>query len=252
MGMSVSAQPDNHPFVRKIESVALFSLSEAEREALANLPMQVSDFDARQDIVRERDRPTRCFAVLDGIAAAYKMTDEGRRQVTAYYVPGDVPDFQSLHLEVLDCSIGAVTTLRIGSVSHNAIRGMFNEYPRLADAFWRTTLIEGSLAREWMLNNDRREAYARIAHLFCELMIRMDAVGLVSDQSVPLSVTQIELGDALGITPVHVNRVLKELRDKNLITLNGGTLTIHDWDKLVEVAEFDPTYLHLRSTDAKR
>jgi len=250
MGVSVSG--DNHPFVCKIESVALFDLSEQERAALANLPMQVNEYAAHQDIVREHDRPTHCFAVLDGFAAAYKRTNEGRRQVTAYYVPGDVSGFQSLHLEVLDHNIGAVTAVRVGSVSYTAIRGMLYVYPRLVEAFWRVTLIEGSLAREWMLNNSRREAYARFAHLFCELMLRMDAVGLVSEHSFPLPLIQNELADALGITPVHANRVLQDLRDNGLITLRKGRLTIHDWDQLVKAADFDPTYLHLRRMDEQR
>lgn len=250
--MSVSVSRDDHPFVRKIESVALFDLSDQEREALATLPIQVSEYAAHQDIVREHDQPTRCYAVLDGFAAAYKRTDEGRRQVTTYYVPGDVPGFHSLHLEVLDHNISAVTAVRVGSVSHTAIQGMLYVYPRLAEAFWRVTLIEGSLAREWLLNNSRREAYARSAHLFCELMLRMDAVGLVSEHSFPLPLTQYELADALGITSVHVNRVLKELRDNGLITLSKGRLTIHHWDELVKAAEFDPTYLHLRRMDERR
>ncbi|GJD35449.1 Crp/Fnr family transcriptional regulator [Methylobacterium aerolatum] len=250
--MSAAIQADTHPFVRKIETVALFDLSLAEREALSTLPVQVTRFDAHQDVVKEFDRPTRCFAVLSGLAATYKTTPEGRRQVMAYHVPGDVPDFQSLHLEVLDFSISAVTDLSIGFVPHGALRTMFEDHPRLAGAFWRTTLIEGSLAREWALNNSRREAYPRMAHLFCELMVRLDAVGLVQEDSFALPLTQYELGDALGITSVHVNRVLKELRDSGLITLSGGRLTVHDVAALRTVAEFDPTYLHLRRNDSRR
>lgn len=250
--MSVAVCVADHPFVKKIESIALFDLTHTERDALASLPMQVAQYDAHQDVVREYDRPSRCFAVLDGIAAAYKTTDDGHRQVTAYYVPGDVPDFQSLHLDVLDCNIGAVTALRIGSVSHEVIRRMLSAHPRLANVFWRMTLIEGSLAREWMLNNSRREAYARMAHLFCELMLRMEAVGLVSDSGFPLPLTQSELGDALGVTHVHINRVLRDLKNKGLITFSKGRLTIHKWDQLVAAADFDPTYLHLRRTDAHR
>ena len=250
--MSASMRADIHPFVRKIESVALFDLSAAERNALATLPMQVARYDAHQDVAKEFDRPTRCFAVLAGLAATYKTTPEGRRQVMAYHVPGDVPDFQSLHLEVLDFSISAETDLAIGFVAHGALRAMFEEHPRLAGAFWRTTLIEGSLAREWALNNSRREAYPRMAHLFCELMVRLDAVGLVQDQSFPLPLTQYELGDALGITSVHVNRVLKELRDSGIIALSGGRLTVHDIAALKSVADFDPTYLHLRRSESHR
>lgn len=247
--MSVSVQANHHPYVHKIESVALFDLSAAEREALSTLPMHVVHFEAHQDVVHEHDRPKRCFAVLSGIAATYKTTQDGRRQVMAYHVPGDVPDFQSLHLEVLDFSICAVAPLRIGFVQHEALRALFAAEPRLGDAFWRTTLIEGSLAREWMLNNGRRESYPRMAHLFCELMIRLEMVGLAADNSCGLPLTQYELGDALGITSVHVNRILKELRESGLITLGGGRLTIHDWDALAKAGEFDPTYLHLRHMD---
>ncbi len=247
--MSVSVQANHHPYVHKIESVALFDLSAAEREALSTLPMHVVHFEAHQDVVHEHDRPKRCFAVLSGIAATYKTTQDGRRQVMAYHVPGDVPDFQSLHLEVLDFSIAAVSAISIGFVEHSVLRKMFSDHPRLADAFWRTTLIEGSLSREWMLNNGRRESYPRMAHLFCELITRLRVVGLAENFSCNLPLTQYELGDALGISSVHVNRVLKELRDNGLITLGGGKLTIHDWKALAEAGEFDPTYLHLRATD---
>ncbi|WP_244507500.1 Crp/Fnr family transcriptional regulator [Methylobacterium phyllostachyos] len=218
---------------------------------MAGLPMQVSAYEPHQDVVVENDRPARCFTVLDGIAAAYKTTNEGGRQVTAFYVPGDVPGFQCLQLEVLDFSIAAVTTLRIGSVGHDAVRGMLAAHPRLADAFWRTTLIEGSLAREWLLNNGRREAYGRLAHLFCELLTRLEAVDLAHGRACDFRLTQSELADALGVTAVHVNRVLKELRDQGLITLGGGRLVIHDWDALAEAADFDPAYLHLRRDDAR-
>lgn len=248
--MTGLGEADKHPFVRKIETVALFDLSEPERKALTGLPMHVATYDAHQDVVLEHDRPNRCFAVLSGLAATYKTTRDGRRQVVAYHVPGDVPDFQSLHLEVLDFSIGAVTELRIGFVTHEALRSMFSAHPRLGDAFWRTTLIEGALSREWMLNNGRRESYPRMAHLFCELMLRMEAVGLAAQHSCPLPLTQYELGDALGISSVHVNRILKELRERGLITLSGGRLTIHDWAALAKAGEFDPTYLHIKRTDA--
>lgn len=250
--MGTATEAIDHPFVRKIEGVALFDLSHEERAALQALPIRIAEYDAGRDVVAEHDRPNHCFAVLDGIAAAYKTTDKGRRLVVAYYVPGDMPDFQGLHLEVLDFSIGAVTPLRVGFVSHSVIRRMLDAYPRLGDAFWRMTLIEGALSREWMLNNGRRESLPRMAHLFCELMLRMNAVGLVVNHSCRLPLTQYELGDALGISTVHVNRVLKDLRDSGMISLKSGRLTIHDWEALSKVADFDPSYLHLRQTDVGR
>lgn len=245
----LNRQPDKNPFLRKIESIALFELSDAERAALRGLPMQIAQFEPYQDIVREGDRPSRSFAVLDGIACTYKSTHAGKRQVLSYHVAGDVPDFQSLFLEVLDISIATVNACRIGFVQHEAARGLLRAHPRLNAVFWRATLIDAAIVREWMLNTGRREAYARMAHLFCELVTRLAAVDLAPDLSCDLPMTQPELADALGITPVHVNRTMRELKASGLISLRSRRLTVHDWAGLTAAAGFDPTYLHLRQHD---
>jgi CRP-like cAMP-binding protein len=242
-------QTEAQVLVRKVESIALFTLSAEETAALRALPMHVATFDAYQDIVREGDRPSQCFAILEGIVAIYKSTRSGKRQVMAYHVPGDVPDLQSLHLKMLDNSISTVSPCRIGFIQHDAMRALFRAHPRLGDAFWRMTLIDAALYREWMLNIGRRDAYARMAHLFCELVTRLDVVGLAPECTCPLPMTQPELADALGVTPVHVNRVLGDMREAGLITLRNRQLTVHDWEGLKAAAEFDPTYLHLGSRD---
>jgi CRP-like cAMP-binding protein len=242
--------PNRNTFLRKIESVALFEPTEAERAALIALPMQINHFDAYQDIVREGDRPSRSFALMEGIACTYKSTRAGKRQVMGYHVPGDVPDFQSLHLEVLDISIATVSPCRIGFVQHEAVRAMLRSHPRLGEVFWRATLIDAAIVREWMLNTGRRDAYARMAHLFCELVTRLGAVGLAPDRTCDLPMTQPELADALGITSVHVNRTIRDLKAAGLISLRGRRLVVHDWDGLVAAAEFDPSYLHLRDGNA--
>ncbi|WP_348642446.1 Crp/Fnr family transcriptional regulator [Methylobacterium sp. WL2] len=126
---------------------------------------------------------------------------------------------------------------------------MFRAHPRIGDAFWRVTLIDAALCREWLLNIGRREAYSRMAHLFCELITRLDAVGLAPDRTCRLPMTQLEIGDALGITAVHVNRVMRDLTAAELVTVRSRRLTVHDWEGLKAVAEFDPTYLHLGSQD---
>jgi CRP-like cAMP-binding protein len=234
-----SQHTDKHPFVRKIESIALFTLTEDERAALHALPMQVSQFESYQDIVREGDRPARCFALLDGIACTYKTTQGGKRQVMAYHVAGDIPDIQSLHLRVLDISIATIGPCKIGFVQHDAVRALLRAFPRLGDALWRTTLIDAAMVREWMLNTGRRDAYARMAHL----------VGLAPDRSCEMPMIQPELADALGITPVHVNRTIRELKEAGLITLRSRRLTVHDWEGLKSAAEFDPGYLHLTDPD---
>ena len=237
---------NRYPLLRKIESIALFELSAEERAALEALPMQAAQIDANQDIVREGDRPGRSFAVISGIASTYKTTRAGKRQVMSYHVPGDVPDFQSLHLQTLDISIATVTPCSIGYVQHEAVRALFRAQPRLSEVFWRATLIDAAIVREWTLNTGRRDAYARMAHLLCELVTRLGAVGLAPDLSCDLPMTQPELADALGITPVHVNRTIRDLKAAGLLTLRNRRLTVHDWDGLVAAAEFDPTYLHLR------
>lgn len=247
--MAPSDEPSRHPFVRKVESIALTRLSDEERAALLALAMQIARFDAYQDIVREGDRPTRCFALLEGLACTSKTSQTGKRQVMAYHVAGDIPDLQSLHLKVLDNSVSTVSHCRVGFVQHDALRTLFRAHPGLVEPFWRSTLIDAVIAREWMLNIGRREAYARMAHLFCELITRLEAVGLVLDRSCDLPMTQIELADALGITPVHVNRTMRDLKAAELLTLSGRRLSVLDWDGLKTAAEFDPTYLHLSRFD---
>jgi CRP-like cAMP-binding protein len=221
--MTASFHPsDTHPFVRKVESIALSSLSDDVRRALLALPMQVVRFGAYEDIVREGDRSSRCFFVLDGVVSVYKSTHAGKRQIVAYHVAGDVPDLQSLYLKVLDNSISTVGPCRIGFVQHDVVRTLFRAHSGLVDTFWRATLIDAALMREWMLNNGRREAYARLAHLFCELITRLDAVGLAPDRSCDLPMTQIELADALGIPPSMLTGCSETLKLRNWSRCGGG------------------------------
>jgi CRP-like cAMP-binding protein len=239
---------NQNPLIRKLESN--FQLSDEERAALENLPMQVQTIKADQDIVREGDRPSRSFALLEGYTCTYKMTGHGKRQIHAFHIAGDIPDLQSLHLKVLDNSIITLTPCRVGFIQHEALRDLCRRQPRLAEAFWRETLIDAAIFREWMTNIGRREAYSRLAHILCEWVVRLQAVGLVQDHTCDLPITQNELADAMGITIVHVNRVLQALRGDGLITLNGGRLEVLDWEQLQQVGDFDPMYLHLDPPEA--
>ena len=232
------------PLIRKLESI--FTLDESERAALLNLPLQLTTLRADQDIVREGDRPTRSCALLEGFAATFKITPEGKRQITAFHIPGDIPDLQSLHLEVLDTSLATLTPCKVGFIQHEALHDLCERCPRIASALWRQTLIDASVFREWTVNVGRREAYARIAHILCELMVRMKAVGLAQDHTCPIPITQNEFADATGLSNVHVNRVLQALRADGLIVLKGDTLQVPDWDQLKQAGDFDPTYLHLQ------
>jgi CRP-like cAMP-binding protein len=234
--------------IRKLESI--FTLTDDERQALENLPMQIMVIKADQDLVREGDCPSRSCVILSGFTATYKVTKEGKRQIVTFGIAGDIPDMQSLHLKVLDCSLGTLTTCRMGFITHDDLRDLCTRYPRIAAAFWRETLIEGAIFREWVMNVGRREAYQRMAHVLCELLVRLRAVGLVEGHACNLPITQGEFADAIGVSPVHVNRVLQQMRAEGLIELKGDRLNIPDWDRLKEVGEFNPTYLHLESDQA--
>jgi CRP-like cAMP-binding protein len=242
--MDASFNPAIKPLIRKLEIIV--SLDENERAALLNLPLQLTNLRADQDIVREGDRPSRSCALLEGFACTFKVTAEGKRQITAFYIPGDIPDLQSLHLEVLDSSLGTLTPCTVGFIQHEALHDLCDRHPRIARALWRETLIDASIFREWTVNVGRREAYARIAHILCELMARLKVMGLAKDHTCEIPITQGEFADATGLSNVHVNRVLQELRRDGLITLKGNTLVALDWDQLRLAGDFDPTYLHLQ------
>jgi CRP-like cAMP-binding protein len=234
--------------VRKLGSV--ISLSAEEREALDGLPMQWRDLRADQGIVREGDRPSQCCLLLDGFACRYKLLHEGRRQIFSFHVAGDILDLQSLHLDVMDHSLGTLAPSRVGFIPHHSLRALTQHHPRIGEAFWRDALVDAAVFREWMVGIGRRSAQARVAHLLCELVRRMQAAGLAHGYSVQLPLTQEEVGDALGLSVVHVNRVLQRLRGEGLITWESRVLTVEDWDGLQRAGEFDPAYLHLRRDEA--
>ena len=230
--------------LRKLDSIA--TLSDEEQEAVRNLPARTRTLEPGQDIVREGDKPSQCCLVLEGWLCRYKILGEGRRQIFSFHIPGDTPDLQSLHLPVMDHSLGTVTVATVAFIPHDSVRDLTLRFPRLGAVLWRDTLIDAAIFREWMTGMGRKSAYGRIAHLFCEMYLKLEAVGLAGDHRCPLPITQTELGDALGLTTVHVNRTLQEMRGEGLITLRSSTLVVNAWNDLCRSAEFDPTYLHLK------
>ncbi len=246
--MASTFHPDYNPMIRKLESI--FTLTDDERQALETLPMQVNVIKDHQDLVREGDQPSRSCLILSGFACTYKITAQGKRQIVSFNLPGDIPDLQSLHLKVLDNSISTISQCRVGFITHEDLRDLCDRYPRIADAFWRETLIDASIFREWVTNVGQREGASRMAHVLCELLVRLRAVDLVEDHACDLPITQAEFADALGFTTVHVNRVLQQMRAEGLIETQGTRLKVPDWEKLKQVGEFDPTYLHLEKEQA--
>ena len=229
--------------VRKLESIA--TLSQEERQAIEHLPVSIRVLKADQDIVRDGDKPSQCCLILDGWACRYKVLAAGRRQIHSFHIAGDVPDLPSLLIETMDHNLGTVTQATVAFIPHDALRRLIRHFPNVAAALWRDTLIDAAIFRAWMTGLGRRSAYQRIAHLFCEMYLKLQAVGLAGEHRCQLPLTQSDLADALGLSTVHVNRVLQAMRGHGLITLRGSALVIEAWDRLIQAGEFDPTYLQL-------
>jgi CRP-like cAMP-binding protein len=236
-----SSQPAN-ALVRKLETIV--PVSDEERRALLNLPYTLRELGPDQDLGREGDQPSQCCLIVEGYAYRHKVTRSGKRQIFSVHVPGEVPDLQSLRLHTLDHTLSTMNRARVAFLPHPPIRDLCASYPRLSHALWRETLIDGAIFREWMLGIGRRDAFARVAHFMCELVERMVAIGRSDRRTCAFPMTQAELADALGLSAVHINRMLQQLRGAELIRLSGATLTVLDWPGLVQAAEFDPLYLH--------
>jgi CRP-like cAMP-binding protein len=229
---------------KKLESIGV-DLTGDERAAIAAIPCNIQHLKANQDFVREGDRPTRTCMVIDGLACRYSNGEGGKRQIMSFHIPGDIPDLHSLFIRVMDHSLCALSDTTIASITHKVMLDFIDRHPRIGRAFWRDTLIDAAVFREWMVGIGRRSAYSRIAHLFCEMLLRMQAVELADGNTCSFAASQAEIADALGLSTVHVNRTLQELRGARLVAFEGGKLNVLDLEGLKAAGEFDPTYLHL-------
>jgi len=235
--------------VRKIE--AFETLSEDERSALGTLCSEIHHVGRRHDIVSEGERPTHVRVVLDGWAARHALNDDGGRRITAFLLPGDFCDIHITSLAVMDHGIVAVTDCRVGLIEEEAIERVTRATPALTMAFWRSTLVDEAILRQWLVSSGRRSAYQNIAHLLCELHVRLCLVHLAENDCFTVPLTQEDIGDAAGLTSVHVNRMLRELRERGVIEIKGSEIAIPDVAKLRREADFDPKYLHLRRPDPR-
>jgi CRP-like cAMP-binding protein len=232
----------NNPLLRKLCNFT--ELSEEESQAVVECCKDVRAVGAREDVISQGDRTGGVKLLLDGFACRYKTLEDGRRQIVAYFVPGDLCDLRVFILKRMDHSIGAIAPSRVATIAPENVLRLMHTYPALTRALWWSTLVEEAIAREWILNVGQRNALERTAHLFCELLYRFRAVGLNQGLSCTLPLTQVELAETLGLSPVHVNRTLQELRRQKLITLDDGTLTIQNLQALEELSFFNAEYLH--------
>jgi CRP-like cAMP-binding protein len=231
--------------IRRLDTIT--SLSDQEKNGILNLPAKLTHLPADADIFREGDRPSQCCLVVEGFLSRYKMLADGTRQIMAFYIRGDLPDLLSLHIEVMDHSLATMVPSTAAFIPHDAIRKLIQEHPGIGNALWRDTLIDASVFREWIVNVGSRDAYSRIAHLICEMFFRMRAVGLTNGNSFGFPITQTEIGEATGLSTVHVNRSIMDLRKDGLITLDKGRCTIPDLERLEQAGLFHSNYLHLKT-----
>lgn len=224
---------------------AFTKLSSADREALGRLSKRVRTVDARRDLISEGDPPTHVHLVLQGWASRYKALPDGKRQIVGLFVPGDFCDLNIYILKQMDHSIGAITRLRVAMITPEEMDELTSSFPRVTQALLWHELVTSATQREWLLNIGQRTAYQRLAHLFVELYLRLRSVGMTQHNSCDFPLTQNDLADATGLTPVHVNRMLQDLRHDGLIELERKHLRIPDIERLKDVAMFNPNYLHL-------
>jgi len=216
-----------------------------EEQVLRAAVSAVEEFQPARTLVRAGDLLSHSMLVVEGVLARFKDLSDGQRQIQEIHVAGDFTDLHGFILKRLDHNVGTLTRTRMAMVPHDALRRITEDEPHLARLLWFSTLVDSAIQREKILSVGRRPALARLAHLLCELRVRLELVGLGEDDSFSLPLTQLDLGDASGLTSVHVNRMLKQLRDDRLVTYRGGRVTIHDWPRLQQLAEFDPAYLYL-------
>jgi CRP-like cAMP-binding protein len=228
--------------LRRLGTTSLLAREDAE--AIRRLPVTLRSFQADQVIVRDGDRPSECCLVIEGFCHRSKTIADGGRQILSIHIPGEIPDLQSLHLVVMDHDLTTMSECRLAFISHVALREMLRSRPSLAGLFWRDTLIDAAMFRDWIVNVGQRPAVSRVAHMLVEIRERLRAIGRTSGPSYALPMTQERIAEAMGISPVHANRVIRSLREDGILDLNRGQVTVLDERRLQDLADFDPRYLH--------
>jgi CRP-like cAMP-binding protein len=224
------------------------ALSSEDRQRIAELPLTVANCAATQELTRRGDTPSQCTLVLSGFLYGHNLVGDSQRQITSLLVPGDIADLATLHLPKLDHGVATLGPAVVAFFPHRAFKYMLDRSPHLAQAFWRETFIEAAILREWIANLGQREALARVAHIVCELAARLQAVDLARNLCFSIPWTQRDVADACGISTVHANRVVQELRRLGLVDWDCKQVKIRNWDALAKVGDFSDEYLQLRTT----
>jgi CRP-like cAMP-binding protein len=239
------------PMVGKLAYWADFDA--ADEQALLNLPHKIKRIGRNGYIAREGEQTTHSCLMLSGFAMRHKILGDGARQICAVHMKGDMVDLQNSFLGVADHSVQVLTDAEVAFIPRDEVKRIAFERPNVGQAMWYDTLVDASIFREWIANVGRRDAHTRIAHLFCEFSLKLKVAGLGELTDYELPMTQEQIADCVGLTPVHVNRTLKKLEAEELITRRSHrSVTIGDWNKLAQAGDFDSSYLHLQEAQSAR
>lgn len=235
------------PVLRKLER---HQITPADRDAFAALPFRRKSFAPGAHVVREGNPILSCCTVLSGFCIRYKIVASGARQIVAVNLPGDFVDLPNALLGTAIDNVQMLTAGEMAFVPASAVGEVTLRHPGLQRALWLNTLMDASIFSEWIANVGRRDARTRIAHLFCEFAVRLHENGQLEANSYPFPMSQEQIGDATGLTAIHVNRTLQALRGSGLIRMEKRSVIIEDWDGLVAAGDFDPAYLRFDRSDS--
>lgn len=222
---------------------AVVGITQEDQDKLVRMPHTVKSLAHGEYVHRQGDMPSRCVVVIEGFLSRQRVVN-ARNQISSFYLPGDMPDLPTLHMPLLDHDLCSVGGSRVASVPHSYLREIMRGSHELTQAFWRETLVHAAIYREWVDNLGSRQALGRVAHLICEIAARLEFVGLAESGRCHLPLTQQNLADACGLSTVHVNRTIQELRREGLIEWQNHTMQILRWTELEDLAEFSADYLH--------
>jgi CRP-like cAMP-binding protein len=234
-----------------VAKLSLFTpLSDDDVEVLEALCSKEERVNAGVNLVDEGSTPRQGFVINRGAACRYRLMADGRRQILTHLIPGDFYDLHGFLLRVADHSVVTMAPTWLATIEQDTVFEIVRHHPRIGAALWWSAMQEAAMLRERVVTLGRRNARARIAYLFCEFLWRHRAIGLTEDNTLGLPLTQADIADTLGMTVVHVNRVLQNLRREGLITLAHRRLTLHHVDRLQSLAQLNQDYLHLTGVPA--
>ena len=239
---------DENPLIAKLSRVMTLSLD--DREALQAMCREVRQVGPRRDIIRDGDRPDRVHLVLKGWACRYKILKNGKRQITALLLPGDFCDLHVGMLDQMDHSIASLSATTFAYVDRAQFDELTRTRPAILRALWWAALVDEGVLRSWIVSLGVRSARERVAHLICELRERMNNIDCESNGQFAMPLTQPDMAEALGLTPIHINRVIRQLLADKVLEIHRGEVNVIDEAALIRIADFDPSYLHAQSIDA--